>query len=87
MPPEWKKGDCGDNAVKLAVAEAAFVEFCKTQQETFRPYIHVEGETTIPNGITLLAPATTGFPFIVRIPNRGPAKHDIRIWVSPDIRS
>lgn len=32
---------------------AAFLEQCKAEEESFRPFIHVQGETTMPNGITL----------------------------------
>ena len=37
--------------------------------------------------MTELTPKHTGLQFFVWVPNRGPAKHDIRIWASPDIRS
>lgn len=39
--------------IRAAKAKAEFLEYCKTEQKSFRPYIHVEGETTVPNGITL----------------------------------
>jgi hypothetical protein len=40
-------------AIKTAEAEAAWFERCKAEQESFTPYIHADGETTVPNGITL----------------------------------
>lgn len=39
--------------VKLAEAEAAWAESLKLEADTFRPYIHVEGETTRPSSITM----------------------------------
>jgi hypothetical protein len=40
-------------AVKAAERHAEFFDLCKAQESTFVPYIHVEGEDRIPNGITL----------------------------------
>lgn len=37
---------------KAAEAETAFLERCEAERESFTPYIHADGETTIPNGIT-----------------------------------
>jgi hypothetical protein len=39
--------------VKAAQAEGVWLEDCRAEQATFVPYIHVEGETSLPNGITL----------------------------------
>ena len=41
------------SVIKKAETEAAWLGWCKAQQESFTPYIHIEGETTIPRGITL----------------------------------
>ena len=41
--------------VRAAERDAANLEYCKAQEGTFVPYIHVEGETTVPNGITMFA--------------------------------
>lgn len=48
-----EKAVAATKAIKTAEAEAAWFERCKAEQESFTPYIHVEGETTVPNGITL----------------------------------
>jgi hypothetical protein len=40
-------------ALKTAEAEAAFLERCKTEAETFVPFIHADGETTVPKGICI----------------------------------
>lgn len=34
-------------------AESAFLERCKAEQDRFTPYLHAEGESTVPNGITI----------------------------------
>jgi hypothetical protein len=39
--------------MKTSESKAAFLKYCKSQQESFRPYIHVEGETTRPTSITM----------------------------------
>jgi hypothetical protein len=39
--------------LKVAEAGALFLERCKAEESTFIPYIHVDGETTVPNGITI----------------------------------
>ncbi len=36
-------------------SEAAFVARCTAEQATFRPYIHVEGETRVPSSIVMFA--------------------------------
>jgi hypothetical protein len=36
-----------------AEAEAAWLERCKAEEETFRPYIYADGEQTVPNGICI----------------------------------
>ncbi len=46
--------------IKAAEWDAAFLEACKAEQETFRPFVHVCGETRIPNGITIFG-MTGGF--------------------------
>ena len=40
-------------ALKATERYADFFDCCKAQESTFVPYIHVEGECRIPNGITL----------------------------------
>ena len=40
-------------AVKSAEADAAFLESCEAEAPTFVPFIHVEGEARVPNGITI----------------------------------
>jgi hypothetical protein len=40
-------------AIKAAEAEAVFLERCKAEDGWFTPYIHAEGETTVPNGICI----------------------------------
>jgi hypothetical protein len=37
--------------------------------------------------MTEIAPEDTGLPFTVWISNGGPARHDVRIWASRNIRS
>jgi hypothetical protein len=39
--------------MKSAEAQAAFLERCKAEADTFRPYIHADGEKTVPSGITI----------------------------------
>lgn len=39
--------------MKAAEAEASWIESLKAEAGTFRPYIHVEGESTIPSGISM----------------------------------
>jgi len=39
--------------LKKADREAAMLESCRAQAARFVPYVHVEGEVTVPNGITL----------------------------------
>jgi len=46
--------------IREAEWEAAFLEACKAEQETFRPFVHVTGETTVPNGICIFG-MTGGF--------------------------
>jgi len=48
-----KKAVAATAKAKTAEAQAAFLERCRAEQESFRPYIHVDGETTVPNGTTL----------------------------------
>ena len=50
---ETGKGGCGHGEVKAAEVQAAFLERCKAERESFTPYIHVDGEKTVPNGITI----------------------------------
>jgi hypothetical protein len=40
-------------AIKTAEAEAAWFERCKAEQDSFIPYVHAEGESTVPDGITM----------------------------------
>jgi hypothetical protein len=39
--------------VKAAEREAATLESCRAQEATFVPFVHVQGETTLPTGITM----------------------------------
>ena len=48
-----EKAVAATKAIKTAEAEAAFLLRCKAEQDAFRPYLHAEGETTIPNGICI----------------------------------
>jgi hypothetical protein len=41
--------------IKRAEADAAETERLKVEHERFRPFIHVEGEFDVPNGITIFA--------------------------------
>jgi hypothetical protein len=36
-----------------AEAEAAWLERCNAEQEHFRPYVHVDGERTVPSAIVM----------------------------------
>jgi hypothetical protein len=40
-------------AVKTAEADAAFLEYCKSEESTFVPFIHADGETTRPSSICI----------------------------------
>jgi hypothetical protein len=40
-------------AVRDAEFEADFLEHCKSEQATFVPFIHAEGERSVPSGITM----------------------------------
>jgi hypothetical protein len=42
-------------AIKRAEADSAEAERLKAEYERFRPFIHVEGETNVPSGITIFA--------------------------------
>ena len=52
---ELEKAIAATKAIKRTEAEANFLERCKAEQETFTPYLHAEGETTIPNGICIFS--------------------------------
>jgi hypothetical protein len=41
------------NAMKKAEAEAVFRTQCEAEEPTFVPYIHAQGEKTVPDGITI----------------------------------
>lgn len=53
--------------MKRAEADAAWLEKCRAEEETFTPYIHVEGERSIPDGIGLFG-VTGGNWNLIRIP-------------------
>jgi hypothetical protein len=40
-------------AIKGAAVEAAFLEQCRAEEPTFVPYVHAQGERTVPNGICI----------------------------------
>lgn len=40
-------------AIKTAEADAASLEYCKAEEGKFVPFIHAEGESRVPNGITI----------------------------------
>lgn len=40
-------------AIKKTESEAGFLEQCKAEADNFHPFLHVQGEKTVPNGITL----------------------------------
>ena len=52
---ELKTAIGATKAVKTAEAEAAFLELCKAEAETFIPFIHTEGEHSVPQQITFFA--------------------------------
>jgi hypothetical protein len=58
-------------AVKAAEADGEFLMLCKAQESTFTPFIYAEGESRIPNGITLFG-LTGGHEAwtIIKIPQR-----------------
>ena len=41
--------------MKKAESQVAWVEQCEAERDTFAPYIHVDGERTVPSGIVLFA--------------------------------
>ena len=41
------------NAIRAAEFETAWVERCKAEAETFRPFLHADGENTVPSGICI----------------------------------
>lgn len=53
--PELREAIAATERVKEQEADSAFRRHCEAEADTFRPYIHVVGETRIPNGITLFA--------------------------------
>jgi hypothetical protein len=58
-------------AVKAAERYAEFFDCCKAQESTFVPYVHADGETRIPNGITLFGLCGGHSAFTtVKIPQR-----------------
>jgi hypothetical protein len=73
MANEYWKGETRDISILYASDDAIHPIFLDEDEAGFL--------------MTEIAPEHTGLPFYVWIPNRGPAKHDIRIWASPDIRS
>ncbi len=48
-----EKAVAATRAIKEAESEATWFERCKAEQESFTPYIHADGETTVPNGICI----------------------------------
>ena len=50
---ELERAVLATRAMKSAEAQAAFLERCKTEADTFRPYIHADGETRVPSGIMM----------------------------------
>jgi len=48
-----EKAVAATKAIKTAEAEAAWFERCKAEQESFTPYIHADGETTVPSSICM----------------------------------
>jgi hypothetical protein len=50
---ELEKAVSDTAAIKTTEAEAAWFERCKAEQDTFIPYVHAEGESTVPDGITM----------------------------------
>jgi len=41
------------DAIRQAESQAAFLEQCKAEAATFVPFIHAEGQKTVPNGICI----------------------------------
>jgi hypothetical protein len=64
---ELRKAIGATREVKRAEFEAAFLEDCKAEQDTFQPFIHVDGETTRPSSITMFG-VTGGRWNLIRIP-------------------
>lgn len=50
---QLQKAVAETSKAKRAEVEAAFLERCKAEESTFIPFIHVDGESRIPNGITV----------------------------------
>jgi len=50
---ELRQAIAATEAIKVAEADAVFLERCKAEQPTFVPFIHAHGESRIPNGITI----------------------------------
>jgi hypothetical protein len=50
---ELHKALADTETVKTQEFEAAWFERCRAEQDTFTPYIHADGERTVPNGITI----------------------------------
>jgi hypothetical protein len=48
-----EKAVAATRAIKTAEAEAAFLERCKTEEATFVPFVHAQGESRIPSGICI----------------------------------
>jgi hypothetical protein len=58
-------------ALKATEADAEFYDLCKAQESTFVPFIHADGETRIPSGITLFGLCGGHAAFTtVKIPQR-----------------
>jgi hypothetical protein len=55
-------------AIIAVEADAAWIERCRAEQAKFVPYLHVEDETTVPNGITLFG-ASGGRWNLIEIPH------------------
>lgn len=48
-----EKAVAATKAIMTAEAEAEWLDRCKAEQDTFRPYLHAEGQQRVPNGICL----------------------------------
>jgi hypothetical protein len=64
---ELKLALAATTAMKRAEAEAAWLERCKAERATFLPYLHVDGEKTVPQGICLFG-ITGGRWNLIEIP-------------------
>jgi hypothetical protein len=50
---ELQSAVAATKAVRAAEFEAAWIEECKAEKETFRPFLHAEGERTVPSQICM----------------------------------